>query len=122
MQPDTARFMSERERRRQERVRYADPVQVKLIEDGHQRPHALLAEDVSESGLALTAPDMVGVGSTILMDFEVATATIIRLIGRVVWVARAGYQERYRLGVEFEALSAEARAELRRLVRRRRLV
>lgn len=119
---NTIQFLTERERRQQQRVRYPDPVQVKLIEDQYQRPHALLAEDVSETGLALNAPEMVSVGTGVLMDLEVATATMIQLVGRVVWVERAGYQERYRLGVRFEAPSPEARQELRRLVYRRRLV
>jgi hypothetical protein len=107
--------------RRHRRVRYRDPLQVIPIGGPYDpHPRALLAEDVSESGLALTSPELFGVGSRLLMHLEPAIVTEpIRLVGRVIWVVQEGLQERYRLGVEFEDVSEHARVELLRLVQRR---
>lgn len=104
------------DRRQQRRVQYLDPVQITLLGAFPPRVHALLAEDVSESGLAVNSPELFGVGANLLMELEVAMGTSIRLTGQVVWVVRANHQERYRLGVHFDALSDHARSELRRLV------
>ncbi|MEA1052252.1 PilZ domain-containing protein [Lamprobacter modestohalophilus] len=110
-----------RDQRQRQRVIYRDPVQVSLIGGPYDpRPHALLAEDLSESGLALTSAELFAVGTRLLMDLEPEQAAApIRLIGRVIWVAQEGLQQRYRLGVTFEDLGAEARIELQRLVAKR---
>jgi Tfp pilus assembly protein PilZ len=79
-----------------------------------------LAEDVSESGLALSSPALFGVGRRLLMDLAVAeVAEPIRLVGRVIWVAKEGRQARYRIGVEFDELSEAARMQLKDLVQGR---
>jgi hypothetical protein len=113
--------LSGRDRREYERVRYRDPVQVSLIGVAHDlHPRALLAEDLSESGLALTSSELLGVGTRLRMDLEPQPAGApIRLIGRVIWVEHLGLQHRYRLGVQVEDLSDEARLALLRLVARR---
>lgn len=104
-------------RRRHKRSIYRDPVQVTFVGSPHQRIHALLAEDVSESGLALNAPVFFAIGSRLFLDLEVSeVAAPIRLIGKVMWVRQDGYQDRYRIGVEFEEVSDLARDQLRALV------
>lgn len=107
-------------RRRHRRVLYRDPVQVTVVGSPDQHRRYLLAEDLSESGLALSSPDPFSISSRLLMELQVSDiACPIRLTGRVVWAAQIGYQERYRLGVEFEDISAEALDQLRELVRAR---
>ena len=110
-------FSQQSNRRRHKRAVYRDPVQVSMVGSPDQRPRALLAEDVSESGLALNSPEFFAIGCRLLMDLEVKeVAAPIRLIGRVVWVRQDGYQDRHRIGVEFEEVSALAREQLQELV------
>lgn len=104
-------------RRRHERAIYRDPVQVTFVGSPDQRIHALLAEDVSESGLALNAPEFFAIGARLFLDLEVMEVPApIRLIGIVMWIRQDGYQDRYRIGVQFEEVSAEGRDQLRALV------
>jgi Tfp pilus assembly protein PilZ len=111
------------DQRRHQRLRYRDPVQViPLGGAGDYRPRALLAEDLSDSGLQLSSPELFAVGRRLLLALtlpEVAAAPI-NLTGRVIWSAQDGEQERFRLGVQFDEVSPTARALLTRLIRRRR--
>lgn len=107
-------------RRRHKRVVYRDPVQVTIVGSLDQHVHALLAEDVSESGLALNSAAFFAIGSRLLLELEAPDDPApIRLLGRIVWTAQRGFEDHYRLGVEFQEVSDEAREQLRLLVRSR---
>jgi Tfp pilus assembly protein PilZ len=108
------------EHRRSPRVSYRDPVQARPIGPGSQSTWALLGHDLSETGLMLSSPELFPVKGRLLLSIDVAEVSApIQVVGRVVWVAREGLQDRYRIGVQFEEPSALARAQLRELVLKR---
>lgn len=109
------------DQRRHRRVSYRDPVQAQLL--GGQAANdrwALLAHDISESGVMLSSPELFPVDARLLLSIDVAEVSApIRIVGRVRWVAREDIQERYQLGVQFEEPTDLARAQLQQLVAKR---
>ena len=81
---------STQEQRLHTRVCFYDPVRANAI----QHPKAswyLPAEDLSEGGLMLLAPEMLAVGLRLLLDIEPDQESEPFLcVGQVVWMARAG--------------------------------
>lgn len=68
-------------------------------------------------GLMLTSSELFPVGSRLLLWLEMPEmSSRIRVIGRVIWVAQEPFQERYRHGFQFEALSKEVLKQLRALI------
>lgn len=64
----------------------------------------MLAQDLSEGGLMLLAPEVLAVDTRLLLGIEAeAVAGPIRVVvGRVAWFVKAsGYQDHYRVGIEF---------------------
>ncbi|MGB5736236.1 MAG: PilZ domain-containing protein [Thiohalocapsa sp.] len=104
------------EQRLHTRVCFYDPVRANAI----QHPKAswyLPAEDLSEGGLMLMAPDMFAVGLRLFLDIEPdKESEPIHCVGQVVWVARARNQEGYRLGIKLIQMSDLSRERLRELV------
>lgn len=77
----------------------------------------LLAQDLSEGGLMLLSPQLFAVGARLLLEIEPEQVSEpIRCVGEVAWVARAGRQEGYRLGIQLVEISDVARERLRALV------
>ena len=107
---------SESDKRRYPRVSFLDPVQAVAIANPCRHWY-LLAQDLSEGGLMLLAPEVLAVGERLLLGVEVdAVAEPIRAVGRVAWVAQAGCQDHYRVGIEFVEVDEVARQRLRELV------
>lgn len=110
----------DKEKRRHRRVCYRDPVRVTAIGVSAARPQALLADDVSESGLALHSPVLFGVGQRLLLELWVsAVDEPIRLVGLVAWVSQESVEDHYHLGVRFDSPSDHARKQLSGLVQMR---
>ncbi|WP_200238924.1 PilZ domain-containing protein [Lamprobacter modestohalophilus] len=113
-----------RDQRRHQRLSYRDPVQARLIglpgAMGATQLWALLAHDLSETGSMLSSPELFPVHSRLLLVISPAEVSEpIRVVGRVIWVAREDLQERYQLGVHFEEASDLARVRLQQLVAKR---
>lgn len=78
----------------------------------------LLPEDLSESGLRLSSPELFPVKSRLLLDIESEIpADTVRIVGIVVWVAQVPHQNQWHLGIAFSDVSDNGRARLRRIVR-----
>lgn len=104
------------QRRRHSRIVYREPVCVSAIGEPH-RCWYLLAEDLSLGGLCLLSAEPHAVGSRLLLGLEPDTAMApIRVMAEVRWMARVDFQERYRIGIQFEEPSDAARHDLRQLV------
>jgi Tfp pilus assembly protein PilZ len=104
------------QRRAHPRRRYLEPVHATPIGAPDRQARALMAEDLSEGGLAVSTPAFLDVGTRLLMDLEIsATGAPIRVTGSVVWVTETA-PERYRLGLRFEEPAAFSSQRLRALV------
>jgi hypothetical protein len=81
------------------------------------RSMLLLASDLSEGGLGATAQDFVPSGARLLVLLEPAAgAEPLRLLGEVVRVAHVAFQDRWSLGIAFDAASEAERRRLREVV------
>jgi hypothetical protein len=75
-----------------------------------------------EGGARLASPEPLPVDSRVLLALEPERPDDpIRASGRVVWVAQAPYAERWHIGVAFDPMSKNTRAQLRRAVVRRQV-
>ncbi|MEA3638882.1 MAG: PilZ domain-containing protein [Lamprobacter sp.] len=109
------------DQRRHQRVIYSDPVQVRPIAAEASGLWAMIGQDLSETGVMLSSPELFPVHSRLLIWISVCEVSEpIAVVGRVIWVSREDIQERYQLGVEFEERSGLARAQLQQLVAQRR--
>jgi len=107
---------SVKDKRLHARVRFYESVRSNPIQRPDQSWY-LLAENLSEGGLMLLSPEMFAVGLRLVLDIEPdQVSEPVHCIGRVVWAARAGRQEGYRLGIEFVEVGDAARERLRELV------
>jgi hypothetical protein len=100
------------------RVHYCDPVTAQPL-GGPTGQHglSLLAEDLSESGVRLSSPQLLAVDTPLLLAFEPTSwQAPIRAVGRVVWVAQPGASDQWDIGVAFTELSDGERERLRALV------
>ena len=107
---------SVKDKRLHARVRFYESVRSNPIQRPDQSWY-LLAENLSEGGLMLLSPEMFAVGLRLVLDIEPdQVSDPVHCIGRVVWAARAGRQEGYRLGIELVEVGDAARERLRELV------
>ena len=105
-----------REQRLYARVTFQDPVRANPVLHPEHSWY-LLAEDLSAGGLMLLAPEMFAVGLRLVLDIEPnQVSEPIHCVGQVVWAARAGHQEGYRLGIEFVDVGDATSERLRELV------
>jgi hypothetical protein len=77
----------------------------------------MFAEDLSETGLRVSSPEFVELGSQLLVSlFKRVPKEEVRTVGTVVWVEKLDGKEGWRLGLSFDAPSPAMTAEVRGLV------
>ncbi|ESQ15880.1 MAG: PilZ domain-containing protein [Thiohalocapsa sp. PB-PSB1] len=108
----------QRDKRLNVRVCYQDPVLIHSISPPPvARYRYALADDISEGGMRMTSTEMFPVDSRLLLEIETDQAQPpIRVIGCVMWVAQAGYQDRWLSGVKFIEASDADHVRLQALV------
>ncbi|MCK4994357.1 MAG: PilZ domain-containing protein [Candidatus Omnitrophica bacterium] len=79
------------------------PLQIKaLTMDGTQFIRNSFSNNISEIGLGITSFDFFAVNEKVhLQVFSSAWANLLEIIGKVVWVKRLPFQERFKIGIEF---------------------
>ena len=109
---------SQTERRRFSRVQCDGYVKAERIpQPSPNRIWNLLSQDVSESGLRLSSPELFPVKSRLLLDFVFKSPSAsIRAVGEVAWVVQEPNQPRWSIGIAFSDVSGSGHARLRRIV------
>ena len=109
---------SKAERREHQRVPYDGPVTAQPIPQGlMSRTCPMFAEDLSETGLRVSSPEFVELGSQLLVSlFKRVPKEEVRTVGTVVWAEKLDGKEGWRLGLSFDAPSPATTAEVRGLV------
>lgn len=102
-----------RERRKNPRLRFEIPVDIK---SGHYLYVARTA-DISEGGLFINTPAHIRIGSTIHLHLKLERSQTISVIGKVCWHRHDENGEQVGVGVQFEEMSPHARAVLRGFMR-----
>jgi hypothetical protein len=109
---------SNSDRRGFARVAFQEPVlatQIPLLAPGDK--WALLAHDLSETGLRLTSVKFVPVGSRLRLQLETKSrAKPMELLGGVVWVVRVPHMDQWTIGIRFCEVDAKLHQRLRTLV------
>ena len=99
---------SQVEKRRCSRVSYREAVQYHLGEIG--QGGGSVARDLSETGLRLQLDSFVPVNARINLEIplgEAKGARVMTIQGRVAWVGRIRYSDRYQVGLEFNQSDLE---------------
>jgi len=87
------------ERRNFERFRLAQPVQCHLNE--LEPEQGSLSCDISEGGIRLNITHFLPLNTEILLRIKLNSARIVECRGRVMWIQRIPFSERYQVGLEF---------------------
>ncbi len=79
------------------------PLQIRaLTMDSTQFIRNSFSNNISEIGLGITSFDFFAVNEKIhLQIFSSVWAILVEIIGRVVWVKRLPFQDRFKIGIEF---------------------
>ncbi len=97
--PMDAEVMEPAEKRRYRRIQFRQPVQFQspnsAVEGGS------LSCDLSEGGVCVDVFDFVPVGSELTLQIRLAPDRIVEYVGRVNWVRKLPFAERYQVGLEF---------------------
>ncbi|RKY36006.1 MAG: hypothetical protein DRP78_04700 [Candidatus Omnitrophota bacterium] len=110
-------FMSDR--RKFVRIHSDFPIEVKQLPLTHQSVHNSLSLNISEGGVRISLFYFYPVNSKVNLTLFTAKDDLpFKALGKVSWVERVPYQERYRLGVEFVDLNDTHRNQLRRIINR----
>lgn len=87
------------EKRRYKRIRVHQPVQL------HPKDSALgrgsLSCDLSEGGACVDMYDFVPLGAELTLQIRLAAEKVVEHIGRVVWIRKLLFADRYQAGLEF---------------------
>ena len=101
--------MQQQENRQKSRASCRVPVLCKkgtLLENS-------LTRDISESGIGLLAQKFVPKDTNLIMEIALSpNAEPVLAVGKVKWVRKVGYGDRYRLGMEFTDISRNAKTRL----------
>ena len=104
------------ERRRFPRFPFREPIQYQL-KNSH-RFGGCLAGDISEGGIRVNFNDFIPLDTHIIVQVFLTMGRMVECIGRVVWVQKLPFSDRYQAGLEFidSDSSAEAKKEIRHFV------
>jgi c-di-GMP-binding flagellar brake protein YcgR len=98
-----------RDRRKNERLNCRVPV---LCKKGTMFDNSQTV-NISESGMGLISQRFIPVNTSMIMQIALSPkSSPLLAVGRVRWVEKMGYMDRYRLGMEFTDISRVAQERL----------
>ena len=94
------------------------PLQLKaLTMEGTQFMRNSFSTNISEIGLGITSFDFFAVNEKVhLQLFSSAWASLLEIIGKVVWIKRLPFQDRFRIGIEFVDTSESSTQKIKNLM------
>ena len=105
----------QQEKRRYRRIRFSEPVSFHLKD-----PHnfgGCLARDLSEGGIQLNFNEFVPLNSEIVLQLQLSRLPkVVDVTGRVVWLQRVPYSDRYAVGLQFEKSESLSSQEIRQFI------
>ena len=107
------------ERRRSKRVTFREPVQYQFTTQSAYG--GCLASDISEGGIKINFNNFVPLGAEMAFQIFVNSIKMVKCVGRVVWVQKFPFSDRYQVGLKFEDSDSmtDSRKELRQLIESR---
>ena len=104
------------ERRRHKRVAFREPVQYHLpIQSNHG---GCLAADISEGGIRINFNDFVPLDSEMIFQVFLSATKAVRCVGRVMWVQKLPFSDRYQAGLKFsdDDATTDSNGKLRQFI------
>ena len=94
------------------------PLQIRaLTMEGTQFMRNSFSNNISEIGLGITSFDFFAVNKKMhLQVFSSAWVILLEMIGRVIWVKRLPFQDRFKIGIEFVDASESSMQKIRSLM------
>lgn len=72
-----------------------------------------LTRDISESGIGLLAQKFVPKDTNLIMEISLSPRSEpVLAVGKVKWIRKVGYGDRYRLGMEFTDIAQSSKSRL----------
>jgi hypothetical protein len=107
------------ERRMSRRFDFREPVQFRSVNP--VRSGGCLSCDLSEGGLRININEFVPPGTGLTVQIPLPAQQFVEYAGRVAWVSKLPFAERYQLGLEFsqDKMFCAARNEVGQLIKRR---
>ena len=103
------------EKRRYRRVRFSEPVGFHLKTPNNFG--GCLARDLSEGGIQLTLNEFVPLNSEITLQLKLSRfPKVVDVTGRVAWLQRVPYSDRYAVGLEFAKNETLSSQEIRQFI------
>ena len=87
------------ERREFKRFRLAQPVQCRL--NDLEPEQGALSCDISRGGIRLNINNFLPLNTEISLQINLSPARVVECRGRVLWIQRIPFSERYQAGLEF---------------------
>ena len=86
-------------RRGLRRMRFSEPVWFEARDIGLSG--GCLASDLSESGIKLNLPQFIPLDKELSLQVHLNSQKVVHCLGRVVWVTKVPFMDRYQTGIEF---------------------
>ncbi|MCG2713107.1 MAG: PilZ domain-containing protein [Candidatus Omnitrophica bacterium] len=108
--------MSEKRRYIRQELKYS--LQIKsLAMDGVQFMRNSFSNNISEIGLGITSFDFFAVNEKVhLQLFSSAWVHLLEIIGKIVWIKRLPFQDRYKIGIEFVDTAESLKQRIRSMM------
>ena len=97
--PTDTGAMEPAEKRRYSRIELRQPVQFQSTNYALER--GSLSCDLSEGGVRVDTYDFLPLGTELTLHIRLAVEKIVEYVGRVVWVRKFPFADRYQVGLEF---------------------
>jgi len=91
----------EAERRRFTRKRLDEPVRFEFKDPG--RYGGCLSADISQGGIRINFNEFVPLGTDLYLKVQISPEKVVDCVGKVVWVEKHRFLDRYQVGVEFDS-------------------
>lgn len=91
--------MEPAEKRRYSRIELRQPIQFQSTNCALER--GSLSCDLSEGGVCVDMYDFLPMGTELTLRICLAVEKIVEYVGRVVWVRKYPFADRYQVGLEF---------------------
>ena len=97
--PRDAGEMETAEKRRHRRVQLRQPISFQSVDSALKG--GSLSCDLSEGGARVDTYDFLPLGTELTLQIRLAVEKIVEYVGRVVWIRKFPFADRYQVGLEF---------------------
>ena len=87
------------EKRSFKRIKHTQPVEFSIKEQNQFS--GCVASNISESGIQLNLNDFIPLNCELVLQVQLNAHEVVNCLGRIVWIEKFSFSDRYRAGLEF---------------------